>query len=95
MSSWWRRYAESLGATITGKSWRQTAIDATGVSRDTFAETGEGGWDRRIVTYFDAIPGTGPWARHLVEGDPEPVENGVVHMGDPVFYEGERVVHNG
>lgn len=96
MSSWWRKYTELLGVTPSGKSWRQQGMKATGLLRDDLAQIGSGGWDRRVVTHFDRLPGPAPWARHLVEGGaPVPVENGVVHNGDPVFHENVRVVHNG
>lgn len=91
MASWWRRFAEAIGAEPNGRSWRQVAIDHSGLIRSDLVES-SGGWDRRIVTYYDRIPGTGPWARHLV-GDE--VTSGVVHNGEPVFFNGVRVVHNG
>lgn len=69
MSSWWRKYTELLGITPSGKSWRQQGMKATGLLRDDLAQIGSGGWDRRVVTHFDRLPGSAPWARHLVEGE--------------------------
>lgn len=97
MSSWWRKFAEQIGAPASHRSWRQIVLDFTGLTREDLSP-GSGGWDRRIVTHYDRIPGTGPWARHLGDGEivpPDEVENGVIHNGDPVFFEGNRVVHNG
>ena len=92
MSSWWRRYVESVGVTSSGKSWRRTAMIALGLSRETLAEY-SGPWDRRIVEHFGTDITVGPWARRL--GNAEPVTNGIINENIPVMHEGVRVVHNG
>lgn len=95
MSSWWRRFAEQSGMQSTGRSWRRTAMIALGLSRETLAKY-KGGWDRRVVEHYGTNITVGPWVRRLSNVTPPiEVENGVVHEGDPVFYEGVRVVHNG
>ncbi len=96
MASWWRRFAESIGVPAGNKSWRVKAIQHLALTDEDLAPD-SGGWDRRHVYYFNRMKGTGPWARHLLLGEPDgsQITNGVVHEGDPVFYEGVRVVHNG
>lgn len=96
MSSWWRKFAESVGVPPSKKSWRVATMQFLGLTREELSQY-SGGWDRRYVHYYDRIPGTGPWARHLVIGGPipPPVSNGVVNNGVPVVHEGIRVVHNG
>lgn len=93
MSSWWRKFAESIGVPTSNKSWRVKAIQHLALTDEDLA-FGSGGWDRRHAYYFNRMEGTGSWSRHLMLGESE-ITNGVVHEGDPVFYEGVRVVHNG
>lgn len=93
MSSWWRKFAESIGVPAGNKSWRVKAIQHLALTDEDLA-LDSGGWDRRHAYYFNRMEGTGPWARHLLFEESE-ITNGVVHEGDPVFYEGVRVVHSG
>jgi hypothetical protein len=71
MSSWWRKYAEANGVTITGAgSWKRICALHFG------ATAGSGSWPRRMATLVDTAgsPGLDPavkgsWTRRLVDGD--------------------------
>lgn len=64
MASWWRRYAEEIGAQPNGKSWRRAAEIVMGVTREDLAPF-KGGWVRRMAEYYGRMSPPGSWARRL------------------------------